>query len=259
MNGCTVNRPLSGRRVIVTRARAQAAALVDLLEAAGAEVLPFPAIEIVDPESWEPADDAIRRLDTYEWIVFTSANAVDRFFKRLETVGTDARRVAGLEVAAVGPATAEALERHGVEAGFVPDEHVGEALAAGLLERGVREGMRVLVPRALEAREVLPAELGRHGVTVDVVPVYRTVKGSGDAATLAAIRVGEADAVTFTSASTVRNFVELTQGTDVSALVVGTIGPVTSRTARDLGLRVDVEPEQYTIPALVEALEKHFG
>lgn len=259
MNGCTVNRPLAGRRVIVTRTRAQAGTLVDLLEAAGADALPFPTIEIVDPESWEPVDEAIRRLDTYEWVVFTSANAVDRFFARVATVGTDARRVAGLEVAAVGPATAEALERHGIEAGFVPDEHVGEALAAGLLDRGVREGMRVLVPRALEAREVLATELGRHGVTVDVVPVYRTVKGSGDEATLAAIRSREADAVTFTSASTVRNFVELTAGVDVSGLVVATIGPVTSKTARDLGLRVDVEPGEYTIPALVEALQKHFG
>jgi uroporphyrinogen III methyltransferase/synthase len=259
MTECATRRPLAGTRVIVTRARAQAGALVELLEDAGAQVLVFPTIEIVDPESFDALDEAIRHLDTYSWVVFTSANTVERFFARLETVGTDARAVAGLEVAAVGPATAAALERHGVEAGFVPDEYVGEGLAAGLLERGVRDGTRVLLPRALEAREVLPTELGAHGAVVDVVVVYRTVKGSGDPAVLEAIRAGEADVVTFTSSSTVRSFIELTEGIDISRLVVACIGPVTSKTAREVGLTVSVEPEQYTIPALVEALAAHFG
>lgn len=250
--------PLHGRRVVVTRARAQAQALVDLLEDAGAEVLVFPTIEIADPESFEPVDAAIRRLDTYAWVVFTSANAVDRFFARLAAVGTDPRAVAGLEVAAVGPATAAALERHGVEPGFVPDEHVGEGLAAGLLERGLAEGMRVLLPRALEAREVLPTELGAHGVIVDVVPVYRTVPASGDPAVLERLKAGEADAVTFTSSSTVRSFHRLTEGIDTSGLVVACIGPVTSNTARELGYDVAVEPAEYTVPALVQALIEYY-
>lgn len=258
MSDQAANRPLAGVRVIVTRARAQAETLVALLERAGATVLVFPTIEIVDPESWDAADRALGRLDTYDWVVFTSANAVERFFARLHAVEIDPRRVAGLEVAAVGPATAEALERHGIESALVPDEYVGEGLAAALMARGVGAGTRVLLPRAAEAREVLPAELGEHGAVVDVVPVYRTVPGSGDPAVLARIDAGEADAVTFTSSSTVRNFIALTSGVDVSGLTVATIGPIASKTARELGLTVHVEPEEYTVKALVEALEQHF-
>ncbi|HSQ21235.1 MAG TPA: uroporphyrinogen-III synthase [Coriobacteriia bacterium] len=251
--------PLAGRRVVVTRAAAQARPLVSLLEAAGAEVLVFPAIEIVDPDDFGPADDAIRRLDVYSWAVFTSANAVERFFTRMACVDKDARALHGLRVAAVGPATAEALGAQGIRPDFVPDEYVGEGLLEGLCIRGVGEGTRVLIPRALEAREVLPEELVARGARVDVVPVYRTVPGAGDPEVLARLAAGEADAVTFTSSSTVREFARLTAGIDLGGVVVACIGPVTAATARELGMDVAVEPSEYTVPALVEALGTHFA
>ena len=254
---------LSGRRVIVTRARAQAQALVDLLEADGAEVLVFPCIEIVDPEDFAPVDAALAHLDGYDWVVFTSANTVGRLFSRAATLGIDlanaVSKATGLQVAAVGPATAAALAARGVKADFVPEEHVGEGVLEGLLSRGAGPGTSVLLPRALEARELLPTELGARGVRVDVAPVYRTVPGKGDPAVLERLRRGEADAVTFTSSSTVRNFVRLTGGVDLSGLVVASIGPLSSKTAEELGLHVDVQPSEYTVSALAAALGEHFA
>lgn len=248
---------LEGKTVVVTRARAQAGALARLLEDAGAEVLAFPTIEIADPESFEALDEAIRNLDVYGWLVITSANAVERFFTRLWRADKDARHLSGLRVAAVGPATARAIEARGVRADFVPEEHVGEGVLDGLLARGVGEGVRVLLPRALDAREVLPEELRAHGARVDVVPAYRTVPGGGDPAVLARLRAGDVDAVTFTSSSTVKNFVRLVGDLDLGSVIVACIGPVTAQTARELGLAVSVEPEEYTVPALVEALGAH--
>jgi len=254
---------LSGRRVIVTRARAQAASLVDLLEADGAEVLVFPCIEIVDPEDFAPVDEAILHLGDYDWVVFTSVNTVERFAGRFSApcagFSESVSRASGLKVAAVGPATAAALVGRGVTPDFIPEEHVGEGLLEGLLARGVGSGTAVLLPRALEARELLPTELSARGVRVDVVPVYRTVPGAGDPAVLERLRAREVGAVTFTSSSTVRNFVRLTRGIDLAGLVVASIGPVSSKTATDLGLHVDVQPSEYTVPALAAALGEHFG
>jgi len=250
---------LEGKTVVVTRARAQAGALARLLEDAGAEVLAFPTIEIADPDSFEALDEAVRNLDVYDWLVLTSTNAVERFFARLWQADMDARHLAGLRMAAVGPATARAIEAHGVRADFVPEEYVGEGVLEGLLARGAGEGTRVLLPRALEAREVLPEELRAHGALVDVVPAYRTAPGAGDPAVLARLRAGDVDAVTFTSSSTVKNFVRLVGDLDLSSVIIACIGPVTAKTARELGLTVSVEPEEYTVPALVEALGSHFS
>ena len=242
------NGPLAGRRVVVTRATAQAEPLVALLEAAGAEALAFPTIEIAEPESWEPFDTAIRALDVYSWAVFTSANAVERSFARMATADKDARHLHGLRVAAVGPATAEALRANGILADFVPDEYVGEGVLEGLCVRGVGHGSRVLIPRALEAREVLPDELRARGAQVDVVPAYRTVPGAGDADVLARMRAGEVD-----------DDVNVTAGVDLTGVAVACIGPITSATAREVGMNVAVEPAEYTVPALVEALGEYFG
>jgi len=250
---------LIGKHVVVTRAREQADTLVGLLEAAGAEPLVFPSIQTVDPPDVGPLDAAIKALDVYSWVVFTSMNAVERFFARMARADKDARHLYGVRVAAVGPATARALERHGVIADFVPATHVGEGVLEGLRERGAGEGTRVLFPRALEAREVLPEGLRKRGVRVDVVPAYQTVTGPGDPAVLERLRAGEADAVTFTSPSTVRGFLELTGGLDLTDLVVAVIGPIAAKAARSAGLRVDVEPTEYTTPALVAALEEYYG
>ncbi|MCE5203391.1 MAG: uroporphyrinogen-III synthase [Coriobacteriales bacterium] len=250
--------PLQGRSVVITRAIPQAGALASLLEEAGAEVLAFPTIEIVDPEDWAPVDEAVRHLDVYSWLVLTSRNAVERFFVRVYAAGKDARHLAGLRVAAVGPATAEACVAHGIQPDFVPEEHVAEGVVGGLRARGVGSDTRVLVPRALEARELLPEQLRDLGAIVDVVPVYRNVPGRGDPAVLERLRAGTVDVVTFTSSSTVRNFVRLTQGVDLGRVTVASIGPVTSKTARELGLEVAIEPEDYTIPGLVSAIIAYY-
>ncbi|MDY0340235.1 MAG: uroporphyrinogen-III synthase [Coriobacteriia bacterium] len=241
----------------MTRSREQAGTLAGLLESAGAEALVFPSIEIVDPPDMAPLDAALCGLDVYAWAVFTSVNTVERFFERMAMSDLDARDLHGLRVAAVGPATAAALRSHGIEADLVPDEYVGEGVLEALCARGVGEGTRVLLPRALEAREVLPDGLRERGARVDVVPVYQTVVGPGDPAVLERLRAGDADAVTFTSPSTVRGFLRLVGDVDLDRLVVAVIGPIAAAAARDAGLRIDVEPSDYTAPALVAALDEY--
>ncbi|MBN2822714.1 MAG: uroporphyrinogen-III C-methyltransferase [Coriobacteriia bacterium] len=256
-------RPLFGKTVVVTRSRAQASGLSRDLRDLGAEVLEFPTIEVVDPESFEPVDKAIRNLDVYDWLVLTSVNGVERFFDRLEYADKDARALQGLRVAAIGPATAAACMGRGIRPDFVPDEYRAEGVLDGLCERGVGENTRVLLARALEAREILPEKLTERGAVVDVVPVYRTILGTGDPSIAERIATGDADVITFTSSSTVRNFVELANGIDLAEALAGTlvasIGPITSDTAAELGLTVGVEAEEYTIPGLVEAVLGHLS
>lgn len=255
-------RPLFGKTVVVTRASAQASGLSDLLIEQGAEVLEFPVIKTVDPVSWEPVDAAIRELEGYDWVVFTSVNAVERFFERVEQTDRDARAFARSKVAAVGPATAARCLDHGIRPDYVPEKNIAEGLIEGFLERGVGEGTRVLLPRAQEAREVLPDTLRERGAIVDVVGVYRTVMGDGDADVLARIAEKSVDAVTFGSSSAVRNFIELTKRVEPGAierLEVASIGPATSETARGLGLTVVAEADPHTMPALVSALLVHYA
>ncbi len=256
------NKPLFGKTVIVTRSRAQASDLSERLIELGAEVLEFPTIRVVEPESWDPVDTAIGNLPTYDWLVFTSVNGVDSFFDRMEEMGVDARQLAACSVAAIGPATAARCMNHGIRPDYVPAEYRAEGVLEGFLERGVGEGSRVLIPRALEAREILPDTLREQGATVDVVPVYRTILGAGEQSVLVRLAEGTADAITFTSSSTVKNFMQLAEGTDIaptlSRALIASIGPITSDTARDLGLTVGVEAEEYTIPGLVEAVVGHF-
>lgn len=275
------DKPLFGRTVVVTRSRAQASALTDRLEDLGAEVLEFPTIDTVEPDDWAPADDGIRNLEKYDWVVFTSVNGVDAFFDRLVVHDMDGRALAGARVAAIGPATADRCTERGIRPDYVPAEYRAEGILEGFCVRGVGEGTNVLIPRALEAREVLPDTLRERGAMVDVVPVYRTVTGRGESSVVERLAEGTVDAVTFTSSSTVKNFVTLAEeglaaagaaegaeeappaaGTSVADVMadvlVASIGPITSDTARDLGLQVGVEAAQYTIPGLVQALTEHY-
>ncbi|MDO8916160.1 MAG: uroporphyrinogen-III C-methyltransferase [Coriobacteriia bacterium] len=256
------DRPLFGRTVVVTRSREQASALTDRLTDLGAEVLEFPTIRVIEPESWEQVDEAIRHIGDYGWIVFTSVNGVDAFFDRLENADLDARALSRALVAAIGPATAAKCIERGVRPDYVPEEYRAEGVLEGFLERGVGEGTRVLIPRALEAREVLPETLRERGAMVDVVPVYRTVLGAGEGSVLERLADHAVDVITFTSSSTVRNFVDLASGIDLADatrdLLVASIGPITSDTARELGLTVGVEAAEYTIPGLVQAVARHF-
>lgn len=253
---------LAGRRIVITRARAQASELRAALEAKGAQVVELPTIAIKPPRQWGPLDAAIRGLENYDWVVFTSANGVENFFARLAKQRKDARALRRARLAAIGPATAAALARCRVQADVVPNEFRAEGLLRALKNERWR-GKRVLLARAAAARALLPQELRRRGARVDVVDAYRTVapeESRNQAQEIFARR--QPDLITFTSSSTVRNFFALLGGREaqraLTGVAVASIGPVTSRSARAFGLRVAVEANPYTIPALVRAIEKYF-
>ncbi|MFL5539460.1 MAG: uroporphyrinogen-III C-methyltransferase [Longimicrobiaceae bacterium] len=249
-------RPLSGKRVVVTRARAQASGFAASLRELGAEVVQLPVIRIAPPDDPAPLREAAEAAGSFDWIVFTSANGVDRFFSVLTEAGRDARALGGVSLCAIGPATAEALAKHGIRADLVPDEYVAEAALEALAAAGDLAGKRVLIPRAAEARAVLPEGLREHGAEVVEVAAYRTVRdGSGAEEVRRALGAGEIDWVTFTASSTVRSFVELA-GTGVGRARVASIGPITSATVRELGIEVDVEAKEYTIPGLLQAIRE---
>ena len=254
------NRPLWGRRVLVTRTRTQAGALSRLLDERGADAIELPTIETRPMDDYGVLDDALADLQGREWVVFTSTNAVGAVFDRLRALGLDSRALYGTRVAAIGPTTASDLEQRGIKPDFVPDRAVSEALAEGLIQQGV-QGRRVLLPRADAGREVLARSLREAGAAVDDVPVYRTVAPSGLDDRLDDILDGGIDAATFTSSSTVRNLVRLLDGglDRLSGVLVACIGPVTAATAREMGLEVGLVAREHTIPGLVDALEQHFA
>ena len=251
-------RPLFGRRVVVTRARAQAGELSRKLEALGAKILEFPTIEILPPEDFEPLDEAIRNLDSFDWIVFTSVNGVEAFVERLEHHGLDLRAVPRhTKVAAIGPATAKRTEEAGLRVDVTPEEYKAEALIEALAGKAL-EGKRVLIPRAKVAREVLPEKLREAGAEVVVPPTYESVPSSeGKEQLKELLENGEVDCVTFTASSTIENFVRTFGGATrhlLSGTRIACIGPITARTASEHGIRVDAEAEEYTIPGLVSTV-----
>ena len=258
-------QPLFGKRVLLTRPAAQAAPMARALRDAGAQPLIIPAIRIAPPDDPAALTHAVVAAGDYDWVVFTSANGVDAFFAELAAERADARRLGGVRVAAIGPATAERLREHGVRADEVPAEYRGEAVAEAILAHhdGHMHGLSVLLPRAAVARDALPDALRRAGARVDVVPAYRTLPlEAADAARLrTAIEVGEADVITFTSSSTVEHTVGAL-GSEAAALLsrltVASIGPITSETAGRHGLQVAVTARDYTAGGLVAALAQHF-
>jgi len=259
-------RPLFGRRVVVTRPRAQAGALADLLEAQGAEVIPFPTIEIAPPVDPAPLARAVSAAGGYDWLVFTSANGVEAFFTCFAVARRDVRELASVRLAVIGPETAARLERRLLRVAVAAEDYRAEGLVTAFAREDVR-GRRMLLPRAAGARPVLPEALRARGAVVDEVIAYRAVPpGEADVAGLsAALEAGAVDAITFTSSSTVRNFVALLGRRATARLLAGgraaiaCIGPVTAETARELGLRVDVVPPTYTAVALAAALARHLG
>lgn len=263
-------RVLFGKRIVVTRTREQASELVNLLENYGAECIEYPTISLEPVDSYEILDRSLTEIDTYQWVLFTSINAVDYFFKRLFELGKDVRDLKGPKFAAVGRVTAEALASRGIRADLLPEEFTGDGLAVTLINEGVT-GLNILVPRALKARETLPEKLSRAGAEVTVAPVYQNVLPKSSAGEhlkddlRQALEAKNVDMVTFTSSSTVKNFVTLleTSGPDelqrlMSGVAVAAIGPITAKTAESHGLKVDVQPVEYTIPGLVESIVKHF-
>jgi len=255
-------RPLLGRRILVTRARAQASDLVKRLTDLGAECLEFPTIEVVAPESWVPLDRALETLADYHWLVFTSVNGVSHFFQRLFERDLDVRALGHLKTACIGPSTAAGLRRFGITTDVLPESYRAESVVRAFADIAI-EGCRVLLPRAAAARPVLPVELGRMGAAVDEIPVYRTLPVTADRNELIAeLEAQSVDLVTFTSSSTVQNFKDLLPSQRfedlIANLLTASIGPITSDTARDLGFRVDIEADVYTIDGLVEAILRHF-
>jgi uroporphyrinogen III methyltransferase/synthase len=241
-------RPLFGRRIVVTRAREQASELRRRLEQLGAQVLELPAICI------EPIDVALPDLSAYQWLVCTSANGVVALFDRgLSPRGLDARALGGVRVAAIGPGTAAAFRARGIVPDLVPERFVAESLIEAFPE-AEPAGARVLLARAETARDVLPEGLTSRGYVVDVVPVYRTVAAEPSPELLDTVRNGGVDVVTFTSSSTVQGFCRLVGPIADPQPTVVSIGPITSRTARELGLRVDAEATEHTISGLVATL-----
>ncbi|MHB0988106.1 MAG: uroporphyrinogen-III synthase [Bellilinea sp.] len=244
---------LTGKRVLVTRPRAQAAALIDRLTALGAEPVVFPTIEISSLEDTSRIDQAINQLNAYQWVIFTSVNGVSAFWQRLTALGKGNDAFAGSKVAAIGPATAQALMEKGVQPTFVPDEYVAEAILPGL---GDVRGLRVLLPLAEIARKALVDALQNHGAIPEEIAIYRTLPPHPDSQALAELEKG-VDIATFTSSSTVQNFFALLGGRASDLLkgaVIACIGPITAETAQKLGLAVDIVPKDYTVEGLVEAL-----
>ncbi len=256
------SRPLWGRTAVVTRTREQASALVSLLAAAGARCLEVPTIEIAPPDDFAPLDAALANLARYKWVVFTSANGVVAFMDRLFGQGKDLRAFGGLKIAAIGPATAQALGSWGLNADVVPAQFKAEVLLEALSPH-ISPGDKVLLARAQVAREVLPQGLVQLGVELDVVPVYqaRRVREIPPEAQTA-FQAGQVDLLTFTSSATVHNFVALVGKERFQALaqaaVVAAIGPITGGTLQEYGITPQVQPENYTIPALVAAIVEYF-
>lgn len=251
-------RPLFGKRILVTRARSQASKLTAKLENLGAEVLEAPAISMADPaDNYAALDKAIDHVADYHWLIFTSANGVGRFFARLFKAGKDARALGYAKIAAIGSATAEKLKQYGLVADVIPQEYRAEGVVEALKGK-LPPHAKILIPRAEEAREVLPDTLREMGAEVEVAPAYRTVCGQVDGEALAAeLKEGRIDMVTFTSSSTVKNLVNIIGSADVlQGVKTACIGPVTADTAKSLGIEPDIIAKEYTIDGLVEAICK---
>lgn len=256
-------KPLFGKSVVVTRAREQASGLAADLTHLGAEVIQCPTIKICPLNDYSTLDVALGNLARYDWVIFTSVNGVRHTRARLEKTGRDSRAYAGCKLAAIGPATAEELARQGLTPDFVPERYVAEGVLEGLKSLGPIAGARFLLPRAAEAREILPRELAAAGAEVDVIAAYETIPDSARKdEVLARLEAGTLSCVTFGSSSTVENFLSLIPAEKLKAhpeTVLAAIGPITAETLKKHGLTCHIQPEDYTIPALVAAITKHFA
>ncbi|MEW6673011.1 MAG: uroporphyrinogen-III C-methyltransferase [Thermodesulfobacteriota bacterium] len=256
------NRPLLGKKIVVTRAREQASDLVKQLSELGADCLEYPTIKVAPPDDWAPLDRAIKNLSAYSWLIFTSANAVDFFFKRLFEKNKDVRALGPLRTAAIGPATERRLFDFGIKSDIVPPNYRAESIVSAFAGIDVKN-KKILLPRAREARAVLPDELARMGAVVDDVPVYCTLAAGDHADSLVQrLEDKQVDLITFTSSSTVKNFKALLPPEKFDSLLkdvaVASIGPITTDTARKLGIKVHITAQDYTIPGLCRAIQQYF-
>jgi uroporphyrinogen-III synthase len=246
---------LVGVRILVGRTKSQAGAFSTLLREQGATVVEIPFIEIRPPQSWNELDRALQNLNSYQWLILTSVNGVKALFSRMEHQAVSTHELKKIQVAAIGPATKAALERHKVPVAVTPQEYVAEAVANEL--RGRVAGQRVLLVRAQEARDVIPKELRNAGAEVDVVGAYETALPENSRSRLQVLlrdHKQRPHVIAFTSSSTVRNFTKLASGLVLDGIRFASIGPVTSKTMQELGLPVHAQAQQYTTEGLAKAI-----
>jgi uroporphyrinogen III methyltransferase / synthase len=252
---------LAGKRIVVTRPRTQSGELARRLSELGAEVIEFPTIAIEPPTDYAPMDRAIEQLNQYDWLFFTSVNGVQSFFDRLRRLGKNSQALDHLKLVAIGPETAGRLEGEGAHVYLVPAKYQAEGILEGLDPAEIR-GRRILMPRAAKAREILPETLRQWGASVHVVQAYQTVLPQDYQFGLHELFKKQIAVITFTSSSTVENFLRLLEGEDpnrmLQGVIVACIGPITARTAFDSGLGVDIVSSEFTIPGLVAAIVKFY-
>lgn len=251
-------KPLYGKRIVVTRSREQASVLSQEIARLGGEPLEFPTIKIIPPENFSSLDKAIDKITSFNWIIFTSVNGVKAFFNRFKFLNKDIRELQGIKLCAIGPVTKKLIEDMGLHVDYIPPKFIAEEIVTGLSEF-IKPGDKILLPRADIARQVLPRSLQELGVMVEEIPVYRTVTDNSNAKELLELlESGQIDIVTFTSSSTVKNFVSLLNKPNFLELMenvmVACIGPITAQTARMAGLKVSIEASEYTIAGLINSI-----
>lgn len=254
------SRPLFGKGVVITRPEKQADDLAKLLMKEGANPIHFPTIKIVPPSSWRELDAAIKKLEDYDWLIFTSANGVAYFFERLSAKGKDIRDLKGIRICCIGPATARQVQDKGIRVDLVPEKFISEGILKSFSRTNLK-GKKILIARAAKARDVLPEGLKNLGAKVDVVTVYETVNSGKKKKELEELfKENQIDVITFTSSSTVNNFIKIMgSGFKLSRNVkIACIGPVTAATAKKAGIAVDIHQEEYTMEGLVGALIDFF-
>ncbi len=255
------NKPLFGKRILVTRTRQQASSLSEKLESLGGEAVEFPTIRIGEPPTLQEIDKAIGEIEKYQWIMFTSVNGVKAFFDRMKKLDFDIRLLNGAKICAIGPITAKALEDMGFIVEYIPEEYRAEAIVEGLKDK-IAKGDQVLLPRADIAREVLKEELIKLGAIVDNIHVYSTTLPKENRQKLIDLLKGEyMDIITFTSSSTLNNFIEILGTENLNLLKdirIAAIGPITENSIKQAGLKVDILAEEYTIDGLVHSILQFF-
>ena len=246
------SKPLFGKKILITRSRSQASKLAEKLFENGVDCVEIPAIKIVAPsDNFSAVDNSIDKISSYDFIIFTSTNGVEKFFERLKIKNLDSRSLFNAKIAAIGSSTAEELSKHGICADFIPKEFKAEALIE-ILKNKV-ENKKILIPRAEEAREILPQELKKFGADVDVVSAYKTVSAIENK-----INLENIDLITFTSSSTVKNLINAVGTESVKKIKTAAIGPITAATLKNFGIEADIIANEYTINGLVEAILNYF-
>jgi len=262
-NSTAFEKPLAGRRIVVTRARAQAPDLIQQLEEFGGDVIEFPTIEIQPAENFAALDEALGKIESYDWLIVTSVNGVEPFLARLRAAGKTVASLAHLNVGAIGPETAKKLALAGIKVCLVPTRYQAEGILA-LLDPEMMLGKRVLIPRAAKARDVLPETLRNWGASVNIVEAYRTIAPAGDFSHLKLLlQQGKVDLITFTSSSTVSNFAQLFDRAKLCETlgntVVACIGPITAKTVEELGGHADIVADEFTVGGLIQAIVGYYS